>query len=307
VNKIELTKSKKILLVIFGAILLMLVIWLVFRKAPVNVETAVAASGPMLVTIDAEGKTRFRDKVVVTAPISGKMSRIKVREGDLIPKEYVLSLIDPNPPTPRPPSETENLPNVHAVKIYAPITGRLLRILEKNDRIIQAGTPILEMGNPDAVEIVVDILSTDAPQVKPGSILLIKMENQPEPLKGRVRTIEPQAFTKVSALGVEEQRVNIIADFPSKGANFGDNFRVDVKIVIWEAENVLKIPSSALFREGIEWYVFTVEYRWAYRRKVVVGHQGAAETEILEGLSEGETVILHPPSQLTEGASVRSR
>lgn len=306
-NKIELTKSKKNILIGVGVLFLLILIWFVFRKSPVNVETAVVESGPMLVTIDAEGKTRFRDKVVVTAPISGKMSRIKIREGDLVPKEYVLTLIDPNPPTPRPPSETENLTNVHAVNIYAPITGRLLRILEKNERIIQAGTPILEMGNPDSVEIVVDILSTDAPQVKPGAVLLIETGNLPEPIKGRVRTIEPQAFTKVSALGVEEQRVNIIADFPPKGPSFGDNFRVDVTIVIWQGENVLKVPSSALFRDGGDWYAFTVKYGYAYRRKVSAGHQGAAETEILEGLSEGERVILHPPNQLTEGASVRSQ
>jgi HlyD family secretion protein len=307
VNRFELTKPKKIALIAGGALLVILAVWLFFRQSPVNVETTTAITGPMRVTIDAEGKTRFRDKVVVTAPISGRMSRIRILEGDLVPKEYVLTTIDPDPPTPRPPSEVESLQNVHAVKIYAPISGRLLRILEKNERIVQAGTPILEMGDPGGVEIVADVLSTDAARIKPGAPISIESPTMNEPLEGRVRTVEPQAFTKISALGVEEQRVNIVADFLTKAPNYGDNFRVDVRIIIWEAPKVLRVPSSALFREGGDWFVFTVEYWGAYRRKVTVGHQSAADAEVLDGLSEGETVILHPPNQLKDGTPVRGQ
>lgn len=216
-------------------------------------------------------------------------------------------MIDPNPPTPRVPSEIDNFPNVYAAKVYAPITGRLLRIMEKDERIIPAGTPILEMGNPEAVEIIADVLSTDASQIRPGATVLIGNESIGEPLKARVRTVEPQAITKVSALGVEEQRVNIIADFLTKNSSFGDNFRIDLRFVVWHGENILKIPASALFREGADWAVFTIEYGTAYKRKVTVGHRSSAEAEILEGLNEDETVILHPPSQLIDGSSVHSR
>src|SRR5688500_5363198 len=187
------------------------------------------------------------------------MSRIRLREGDLISKEYVITEIDPNPPTPRPPSETENLINPYALKVYAPISGRILRILEKDERILPAGTPIIEIGNPGTAEIVVDVLSIEAAQIRSGASVLIAGKTSAEPVKARVRTVEPQAFTKVSALGVEEQRVNVIADFLTKNTISGDNFRVDVRIIVWQNENILKIPSSALFRDGEKWNVFVVE------------------------------------------------
>jgi multidrug efflux pump subunit AcrA (membrane-fusion protein) len=302
----ELNLTKKRLFAGIGvAVFLLIILWMIFRSSPVSVETARVERGEMLVTVDGEGKTRLKDKVTVTAPVSGKMSRIKLREGEFISKEFVITEIDPNPPAPRPPSETENLINPYALKVYAPISGRVLRVLEKNERILQAGTPLVEIGNPGPAEIVVDVLSTEAAQIHPGAHVLIESETSVEPIKGRVRTVEPQAFTKVSALGVEEQRVNVIVDFLTKNVNVGDNFRVDVRIIIWQGETVLKIPSSGLFRGGGEkWNVFAVESGRARRREVAVGHQTSAESEILEGLTEGEMVILHPPNQLAEGASI---
>ena len=285
----------------------LLVGWLIFRESPVTVETAEAARGQLAVTIDGEGKTRFRDKFTVAAPVSGKMSRIQLREGDLVPKEYVIAEIDPNPPTTRPPSETENRPNPYAQKVYAPIGGRVLRIFEKNERIVAAGTPLVEIGNSGTIEIVVDVLSTEAAQIRPGASVIVNASAGGEPVKGRVRVVEPQAFTKVSALGVEEQRVNIIVDFLNGATNYGDNFRVDVQIVVWQAADVLKIPSSALFRAGERWNVFVVEWGDAARREVKIGHQNSAEAEVLEGLTPGETVILHPPNQLADGAAVAAR
>ncbi len=296
--------KKRILIGSIVGVFVLLLFWMIFRSNPVAVETATAERGQMLVTIDGEGKTRFRDKITVTAPVSGKMSRIKIREGDLIPREFVITEIDPNPPTPRPPSETEDLINPHALKVYAPIGGRVLRILEKNERIMSAGTPLIEIGNPNTIEIVVDVLSTEAAQILPNASVIIENETSAEPTKARVRTVEPQAFTKISALGVEEQRVNIVADFLSKDVHLGDNFRVDTRIIVWQSENVLKIPSSALFRNGEKWNVFVVEYGNAKRREVSVKHQNSAESEILGGLTEGEIVVLHPPNQLTDGASV---
>lgn len=293
---------------IAAAVVVLLILWLIFRPAPVAVETAEAKRGQMLVTVDGEGKTRFRDKFTVAAPVSGKMSRIKVREGDVIPKEFVITDIDPNPPTTRPPSETEDRPNPYAQKVYAPAGGRVLRVFEKSERILQAGTPLIEIGNPNTIEIVVDVLSTEAAQIRAGANVLVTNESAAaEPLKARVRVVEPQAFTKVSALGVEEQRVNIVADFLTKDANLGDNYRVDVRIIVWQADDVLKIPSSALFREREKWNVFVVEGSSARRRDVKIGHQNSSESEVSEGLSAGETVILHPPNQLADGVSVSAQ
>jgi multidrug efflux pump subunit AcrA (membrane-fusion protein) len=304
--EMNLTKNRFLTGIVAGIVVLLL-LWMIFSTSPVSVETAGVESGEMLVTVDGEGKTRLKDKVTVTAPVSGKMSRIKLREGDPISKEYVITQIDPNPPAPRPPSETENLINPYALKVYAPISGRVLRILQKDERILPAGTPIIEIGNSGTAEIVVDVLSTDAAQIRPGASVFIESETNAEPIKARVRTVEPQAFTKVSALGVEEQRVNIIADFLTKNTSLGDNFRVDVRIIVWQSENVLKIPSSALFRNGEKWNVFVAEAGKAQKREVSVGHQTSSESEILEGLSEGETVVLHPPNQLTNGTSVKSQ
>lgn len=289
------------------SVAVLLLVWMIFRTSPVAVETAKSSRGQMLVTVDGEGKTRFRDKFTVNAPVSGKISRVRLNEGDLIPKDYVITDVDPNPPQTRPPSETENLLNPYAQKIYSPISGRVLRIFEKSERIVPAGTPLVEIGNPNTVEIVVDVLSTEAAQIRAGANVLVTNDASAEPVKARVRTVEPQAFTKISALGVEEQRVNIVADFLTKDTHFGDNFRVDVRIIVWQSENVLKIPSSALFRSGEKWNVFVVEGRKARRREVKIGHQNSSESEILEGLTENEIVILHPPNQLEDGASVSTQ
>jgi multidrug efflux pump subunit AcrA (membrane-fusion protein) len=297
-------KDKKTALIIAGVAITVLVLWILFRPTPVVVETATAEVGEMLVTVDGEGKTRFKDKVSVTAPVSGRMSRIRLREGDFIPKDYVLAQIDPNPILTRPPSETEDQRNTFAWKVYAPITGRLLRTIESNERFVQAGTPILEMGNPDTVEIVVDVLSTDALQVKPGAVVLIENDQNGDQLTARVRTVEPQAFTKVSALGVEEQRVNIVIDSIPKELSYGDNFHVDVRIIVWRGDGVLKVPSSALFRTGEDWNVFKVENGKAYTRKITVGHRNPVETEVLTGLTQGEIVVLHPSNQLADGVGV---
>lgn len=297
-------KHKKQILTAAGVAVIAFLGWLFFWPTSVAVETAKVLLGEMIVTVDGEGKTRFTDKITVTAPISGKLTRIRLREGDLIPKDYVLTYVDPTPPQPRPPSETEGFLNAHAAKVYAPISGRLLRIIEKDDRFVEAGTPILEIGKPDKVEVIVDILSTEAAQITPGAAVLIDVPNNAEPIKARVRSIEPQAFTKISSLGVEEQRVNVIIDFLDRSVSFGDGFRVDVRMVVWRATDVLKVPSSALFRNGEEWNVFIVKRRRAVQRQVVAGHQSLTETQILEGLSDGDIVILHPPSSLEDGSWV---
>ncbi len=296
--------TRKQMIYIAAAVLALAVIgWMLFGGSSVSVETAYSKAGPMIETVDAEARTRVRDRQTVTAPISGRMTRIRLVEGDTIPHEYLITQIDPNPPMPRIPDEGDSRPSAYTAKVYAPASGRILRIFEKNDRVITAGTPIMEIGNPENIELVVDVLSTDALRIRPGNKILIEAQSA-EPINARVRVIEPQAVTKVSALGVEEQRVNVIGEFLTKGVKFGDNFRVDVRIVVWEGEGVLTVPSSALFREGEEWNVYIVASGKARKRAVKVGHQNNEAAQIIEGIAEGERVVLHPPNQLTDGASV---
>lgn len=291
-----------------GVVFLLFFIWLTFRETPVLVEIGTVKRGEMLVTIDGEGKTRVRDRFVVTAPFSGKMTRIRLKEGDSIAKDFVITAIDASPPErPLPPSQAENYPNIYGVKIYAPISGKVLRIMAKDEQMISAGTPILEIGNPENLEIVVDVLSTQATQIKSGAKILIENWGGANPLHARVRIVEPQAFTKVSTLGVEEQRVNIIADLLDTSVKLGDNFRIEAKIITWQSEDVLKIASSALFREGEKWNVFVIEDGKARLREVEIGHQNVSETEIIKGLSEGETVILHPSNQISNGVKISSK
>lgn len=293
----------------FGALFLLLLVWLVYREPPVAVETGAVRRGEMLVTIDGEGKTRVREKFTVTAPVSGKMSRIRLKEGDLVPKDFVLTEIDPAPPErPLAPSESGNYPSVYGVKVYAPVSGRILRILEKNERVLAAGTPLLEIGDPDDLEIVTDVLSSEAARIRSGAGVLIENWGGADGLRARVRTVEPQAFTKISALGVEEQRVNIVADFLDKSSagRLGDNYRLDTRIIAWQSADALKAPSSAFFREGEKWKVFVNDGGTARLREVEIGHRTAVETEILKGLSEGEAVILHPANQIADGTRVRS-
>lgn len=300
--------SKKQMFYLTAAIVIGLILaWLLLGKESISVETATSRRGPMTVTVEAEGKTRARVKITVSAPISGKMSRIKLAEGDYIPHDYPITEIDPNPPLQRTPDKRDDLPNIYAARVFAPIAGRVLRIIQKSQGFVTAGTPLIEIGDPDNIEIVVDVLSTDAVKIPPGAPILVVNESSTEPLKARVHLIEPQATTKVSALGVEEQRVNVIGKFLSEAPKFGDNYRVDVSIIVWESEDVLTIPSSALFRAGDKWNVYVVEAGSARLRTVKAGRQNAENTQVVDGISEGEIVILHPPSQLVDGAKVSTR
>ncbi|MEQ1604856.1 MAG: HlyD family efflux transporter periplasmic adaptor subunit [Pyrinomonadaceae bacterium] len=300
--------SKKQAIYVAGAILLVLLLmWALLRGTPLSVETAVSRRGHMTVTVDGEGKTRARSKTTITAPISGKMSRIRLLEGDNIPHDYPITEIDPNPPVRRFPDKSDDLPNPYAAKVFAPVAGKVLRVFQQTEGFVAAGTPLVEIGDPANIEIIVDILSTEAIKIPPGAAINILNQNLSEPVNARVRLIEPQAITKVSALGVEEQRVNVIADFVSKSPKFGDNFRIDVSIVVWEAENVLIVPSSALFRSGDEWNVFVVESGRARKKAITAGQQNSSVTQILSGIREGETVILHPPNSLSDGTSVEAR
>ena len=191
-----------------------------------------------------------------------------------------------------------------AVQVRAPVGGRVLRVIEESERVISAGTPLVELSNPSKLEVVIELLSTDAVKVKPGALVLIERWGGDTALDARVRLVEPSAFTKVSALGVEEQRVNVIADFTEMAETLGDGYRVEGRIVIWESEKVLKVPSIALFRTGEGWSVFVVEENKAYRRQVQVGQRTPFDAEILGGLKEDEQIIVHPSNEISEAMRV---
>lgn len=191
-----------------------------------------------------------------------------------------------------------------AVKVQAPTGGKVLRVLEESERVIAAGTPLVELSNPSRLEIVIELLSSDAVKVNPGALVLIEDWGGPRTLEAHVRLIEPSAFTKISALGIEEQRVNVVADLAESEVSIGDGYRVEGRIVIWESDNVLRVPVSALFRRGEHWSLFVVEKGKANLRDVEVDHRTPFEAEIKSGLEDGATVITHPPNQLSDGAAV---
>lgn len=191
-----------------------------------------------------------------------------------------------------------------AVPVLAPVDGRVLRLCEECEKVVAAGTPLLELGDPADLEVVVDLLSSDAVQVRPGAPMLLDPGAGGERLRARVRGVEPSGFTKVSPLGVEEQRVNVIGDFAESPAGLGDRFRVEAEIVLWEGRDVLKVPAGALFREGTGWAVFAIEDGRARRRSVKVGHRNPDEAEILAGLEPGDAVIVHPSDAVDERVRV---
>jgi HlyD family secretion protein len=190
------------------------------------------------------------------------------------------------------------------LELRSPIRGQVLRVPDKSARVVAVGTPLLELGDTSALEIVVDVLSADAVQVKPGALMMIEDWGGAEPLRARVRLIEPSGFMKLSALGVEEQRVNVIADFETSPGPMADGYRLEARIVVWEAADVPKVPASALFRRDGVWNVFVVDGGRARRRTVEIGHRGTFEAQVLQGLDEGTPVIVHPSDQVEDGVCV---
>jgi HlyD family secretion protein len=190
-----------------------------------------------------------------------------------------------------------------AIALRSPLSGTVLRVPETSERVVPAGTPLVELGDVSRLEVVTDLLSSDAVRVKPGDGVQIEGWGGGT-LRGRVRVVEPSGFTKVSALGVEEQRVNVIIDFLNPPPSLGDRYRVEVKIVVWESARVLRVPGSALFRHGESWSVFVVEHGRARRRDVTVGHRNPSETEVLTGIGEGDVVIGHPTDRIADGVRV---
>jgi HlyD family secretion protein len=378
-----------------------------------TVDAGVVGRGPLMVTIDEEGRTRVRDRFVVSSPVAGRVLRIELEPGDAVKRGQVVASVRAEAPplldertraeaqaavesaraalgraraeeqraraslaqlqrelvrvrelaqsaivaqseldaresevkvaeasvnaavfavqaaTSELQRATARLTPTTAaavgrvVTVTSPADGVVLKRVRESESVVPPGDPLLEIGDPRQLEIVADLLSTDAVRVKPGTRTIVDEWGGSKPIDARVRRVEPAGFTKISALGVEEQRVNVILDFVDPAAAWaalGDAYRVEVRVVIWEAANVLKVPTSALFRtstgalrpdsgegNGEKWAVYVVENGRAHRAIVELGHQTGQEAEVLSGLSEGTRVILHPADTLTDGARVEAR
>lgn len=196
------------------------------------------------------------------------------------------------------------------VQLVAPINGRILRLLQESENVVAAGTPLIELGDPSNMEIVVDLLSRDAVRVKENAHVSITGWGGNTALHGSVRRVEPFGFTKVSALGIEEQRVNIIIDLTDpreQWQGLGHGYRVDAAISLWQGQDILQLPTGALFRSGGEWAVFRVVDDEAIKTIVRIGHNNGQTAEILDGLSEDDTVVLHPSERIADGITLKQR
>ena len=367
----------------------------------VAVEVAAVSRGPLVVTVDEEGRTRVRDRFVVTAPVTANVLRIELDPGDRVNRGDVIASLQPVSPslldartraeaTAAVQSAEASLGHARAeeqraraalaqsqrelarsrrleaagittaqdleareadvslageaasaaafavraataeverakarvapsasiagsgtVVVKAPVDGVVLQRLRESESMVPAGEPLVEIGDPRQMEIVTDLLSTDAVRVKPGARATIEQWGGESALAATVRRIEPAGFTKVSALGVEEQRVNVVLDFVDADdeacALLGDAYRVETRIVLWEAPNVLKVPTNALFRDNTQWAVYVARDGRAHRTIVQVGHQTGQESEVLEGLNEGTMVIVHPGDLVRDRGRIKSR
>jgi HlyD family secretion protein len=376
-----------------------------FWPQPVLVELETIAAGPLQVTVDEDGKTRIKERYIVSSPVAGQLSRITLDPGDKVEAgSTLLATMMPNVPDlldPRTQLQAEakvhsaesalaraeplveraknelslaesqierarKLAQTHAISserldeletqarsrahdyrsalfmrdvaqfeldlakaalwrpspddsaatqpaplaIRSPINGEVLRVFQESARSLAGGTPLLEIGDPSNLEVEVDVLSNDGVRIRPGTPAYLEQWGGDFPLKAVVRLVEPAAFTKISALGVEEQRVNVILDINEpveRRRALGDAFRVEARIVIWKSDNVLQVPTGALFRHGDDWAVFVIDNGRARLRSVQIGQRNSLAAEIRGGLRKGDQVIMHPSDQVNDGVTVRQR
>ncbi len=202
-------------------------------------------------------------------------------------------------------STTANL-----VPLVSPVSGLVLSVIQESETVITPGMALLEIGDPTDLEIEAEILSRDAVSMRPGDSVEIDQWGGETPLKGRVRRVEPAAFTKISALGVEEQRVIVLSnliDPPEAARSLGDRFRVEVRVAVWHSDDALVVPAGALFREGNEWKTFVFENGRARLTAIEAGRSDGRLTEVISGLEAGDPVLLHPPDTVRDGSAVRVR
>jgi HlyD family secretion protein len=197
--------------------------------------------------------------------------------------------------------------NATLVTIHAPASGRVLRVLEPSERVIPSGTPILTIGDLSHLEVVMEMLSSQAVRVSPGMPALLFGWGGNQPLRARVRLVEPYAFTKISALGVEEKRTNVVLDFVDPPGSLGDGYRVIARIITWSSPHVLQAPLPAIFRCGSDWCAFTIDRGRARIHRVRIGQSNDEAVQVISGLKDGQIVIEHPPNDIVDGSRVSVR
>ncbi len=190
------------------------------------------------------------------------------------------------------------------IPLVSPIDGVLLQVYEKNSREVAASAPIFEIGDTTRQEVVIDLLSSDAPRVHIGDSVLVIVPGLDRSLHATIRLIEPDAYIKISPLGIEEKRVNVIAALHDRAPELGSTYRVDATMVLWTDTNILKLPIGALFRDGKDWAVWTVRDHKAHEQRITIGHMNDTEAEVLSGMKQGDMVIVHPGNDVIEGVKV---
>jgi HlyD family secretion protein len=374
-----------------------------FMPRAVPVDIAEVKRAPLTVTVEEEGKTRVRERYLVSAPVAGYARRIDLKAGDAVAAGQVIAVIEParsvalDPRTrvqaqaqvsaaqaalavaqenARAAAATTQLAQQervraeflrqsnfvsaqaldtartaetraraaeqaaqHAVRVArfdletaraaaastahlqaggaaevlqvrAPVAARVLRLQHESEGPVAAGQPLLEIGNPESLEAEVEVLSTDAVKIATGTKVVLDRWGGEQPIEGTVRVVEPGGFTKISALGVEEQRVRVIVDFTSPReawARLGDGYRVEARFVLWEGKDVLQLPTSALFRNGKGWAAFRLDGRRARLAPVEIGQRAGLSTQVLSGLHAGDRVVAHPDDTIRDGVRVKPR
>lgn len=246
---------------------------------------------------DAEALVRQRALQAAEAAVAAAAHELEAAQA---------ALVEPGQPSGR--SSAGDRAGV--VSVLAPVDGVVLRRVRESESVVAQGEPLLEVADRAGLEVIADFLSTDAVQMTPGLPVLIDRWGGAAPLHGRVRRIEPSAFLKVSALGVEEQRVFVViafADPPAAARVLGDGYRVEARVVMWEASDVLQVPASALFRHGDGWAVFALQDGRARLRQVEIGHRNGVAAELQRGAQAGDRVIVHPADQVMDGVRVVPR
>jgi HlyD family secretion protein len=234
-----------------------------------------------------------------------------IKASEVRASEFALQVLDYELAQARAALERPDASNAgNLVEVKSPVSGRVLKVMQESEMVVTPGVQILEIGDPADLEIEAEILSRDAVTIHPGDAVSIEQWGGETPLNGRVRRVEPAGFTKISALGVEEQRVIVLSDLidpPPAAKALGDRFRVEVRVAVWHSDDVPVVPSGALFREGNAWKTFVYQGGKAKLVSIEAGHTDGRTTEILSGLSPGDEVLLHPPDTVKAGSSVRKR
>ncbi len=238
-------------------------------------------------------------------------SAASIKAAEVRAAEFSLQVIDYELAQARAVLERPEISSAgNLVEVKSPVSGRVLNVMQESETIVAPGMQILEIGDPTDIEIEAEILSRDAVAIQPGDAVEIDQWGGDKPLPGRVRRVEPAAFTKISALGVEEQRVIVLSDLidpPPAAKMLGDRYRVEVRVAVWHSEDVLVVPSGALFRQGNTWKTFIYQNGRARLATLEAGHSDGHLTEVLSGLQPGDQVLLHPPDTVKDGTTVTER